>query len=177
MPKQLFANDPAEGQGLGMGFIGATVDQLNSKLASAGRIVASTSTALSLTAADHAERTVFWEPNSSGAATATLPEATGSGDKYVIVNGLVQTQGTLVVAALTTDIMRGIARGSHTTAQASGGAAFLTSATSDKITLGLTTTGGLGYDKIVAQDYADGVWLVEVEYTGNGALATVFSAT
>jgi len=55
--------------------------------------------------------------------------------------------------------------------------AFMTSATSDKVTLNITTTGGLGGDTVEAYDSASGVWTVRVFINGSGTLATPFAAT
>lgn len=171
MTKRLYSNDD-----IGGGVIPATYSQISRILGVTGRVVVSTSTALSLTATQHAERFVSWEPNSSGAATATLPAATGSGDKYEITNGIAQTQGSLVIAALGTDILKGVAKAFDTTAAADA-SAFLTTATSDKLTLNRTTQGGLGYDRVVLIDKASGVWAVMAETYGTGSLATPFSET
>lgn len=139
-------------------------------------VVNTTSTALSLTATEHAGRIVTISSNSTVANTFTLPVATGSGEKYTLVNILVQTQGTIVVAANGTDIIKGKAVALDSTAAADA-MVFVTSATSDKITFNLTTTGGLGYDKVEAIDIAANTWLVDVAFNGSGTLATPFSAT
>lgn len=176
MPKAVYANDPSEGKGLGVGFIPATIASMQRKLGDAARIVITTATALSLTLTEHADRIVIVNTNSTVANTITLPAATGSGARYEVRNGIIQTQGSIVVAALTTDILKGPAKGFHTTTT-TGGVGFFTSATSDKVTFNITTTGGLGGDKVVAIDEASGSWRVDVEYLGSGSLATPFSAT
>jgi hypothetical protein len=138
--------------------------------------VTAATTALSMTLTTHGEKIVLINSNTTVANTFTLPAATGSGAKFDIRNNVAQTQGTVVIAALTTDVFKGIAYGMDTTAAADA-IAFLTTATSDKVTLNLTTTGGLGHDRVEAWDVAAGTWNVIVTFTGSGSLATPFSAT
>jgi len=143
----------------------------------ASRIVTTTATSLGLTVTQHAERIVLVNTNSTVANTFTLPVATGSGNRFTIINNIVQTQGTVVVAANGTDILTGKAKAFDTTAVTAQAEVFKTSATSDKISFNLTTTGGLGYDTVVAFDISANTWLVDVEYLGSGNLATPFSET
>lgn len=109
-----------------------------------------------------------------GARTFTLPKATGSGDKYTYVNDAVQTQ-SIVIAALGADVFSGVAF--VTTETAASPDVFLTSASSDKYTFNVTTTGGLRGDLLEAVDIASGKWLVRVFAVGSGVLATGFAAT
>lgn len=154
----------------------ATVDELNRTSDISTRVVTTTATALSLTVTQHAERVVLVNSNSTVANTFTLPVATGSGAKFTIVNNIAQTQGTVVVAASgTLDTLKGVALIGDTTAETAG--AFLTSATSDKLSMNLTTTGGLGGDQVELLDGAANVWTVRATLTGSGTLATPFSAT
>lgn len=139
------------------------------------RVVTTTATELSATVTQHADRVVVIETDSANGITVTLPAATGTGNQYTFVNNLVQTQGTVVIAALGADIMEGTAFMMSSTEEAAQ--AFRTSATSDKVTLNLTTTGGLGGDRIVAIDIGAATWMVEVNGNGNGGIATPFSAT
>ena len=93
-----------------------------------------------------------------------------------LVNGIAQTQGTIVIAANgTTNTLKGKAYVVSSTEEAA--ICAFTSASSDKITMNLTTTGGLGGDWVEAVDVATGVWLVNVTLNGNGAVATPFSET
>lgn len=173
MPAALFANGPSTG--LGVGIINATVAQVKAILERTAQVVNSTSTALTLTATQHASKLIYWKPNSSGTATATLPVATGSGDVYTLVNALAQTQGTLVLTARTGDVIEGKVIALDTTASADAGV-FLTTATSIKATLNRTTQGGLGFDKFTFRDVAANKFYVEGETAGSGTLATPFSA-
>jgi hypothetical protein len=153
----------------------ATLTEVNRVADASARVIPTTATALSLTVTQHAERVVLVNSNTTVANTFTLPAATGSGSKFTVIVGTPQTQGSIVVAALTTDVVRGVCRHSHTTAAAIS--AYLTTATSDKISLNATTTGGLGGDVIELWDVASGTWQVECRLTANGSQATPFSAT
>lgn len=154
----------------------ATVAEINRTCDISTRVVTTTATALSLTVTEHADRVVLVNTNSTVANTFTLPVATGSGAKFTIVNNIQQTQGTIVVAANgTLDTLKGVAIIGDTTAETAG--AFLTTATSDKLSMDLTTTGGLGGDTVELLDGAANVWTVRATLTGSGTLATPFSQT
>ena len=155
----------------------ATSAEINRSTDASARIVATTVTALSLTVTQHGERIVLVNTNSTVANTFTLPAATGTGVKFHVINNIVQTQGSVVVAAAGTDVLTGKALAFDSTAVTAQAEVFLTSASSDKVTFNLTTTGGLGYDEVVAYDVAAATWLVEVKTVGSGNLATPFSET
>lgn len=160
---------------IGNAVLPVSAAQLANVVDPATRIVKSTSTALSITAADHAGRVIIWSPNANSTNTATLPAATGSGNRYEIRNGIAQTQGTIVISAATTaDIFKGVARAYDTTAAADAGA-FLSTATSSKVSMNKTTTGGLGYDKLVAYDSGLNEWTVEFDFVASGTIATPFA--
>lgn len=154
----------------------ASPEEIGRVCDSSARIVITTATALSLTQAEHAGRVVLVNTNSTVANTFTLPAATGTGDKYTLINNVVQTQGSVVFAAAGTDVVKGVCIAAHNTTT-TGGGSFNTTATSDKVTLNRTTTGGLGGDMFEAWDSASGTWTVKVLINGNGTLATPFSAT
>jgi hypothetical protein len=139
-------------------------------------VIASTAaTTLNLNPQDHAGRLVVQNGVvATSAKTFQLPKSTGGGDVYEIVNNAVQTQ-SLVVAALGADTMTGTAFVRGETATATD--VFHTTATSDKYTFNITTTGGLRGDRIQCIDYKAGEWLVYVEGNGSGTLATGFAAT
>jgi hypothetical protein len=153
------------------------IDSLDRMTDAATRFVVSTATALSLTVTQHGERIVLVQTNSTVANTFTLPVATGSGTKFTIINNIAQTQGSVVVAANgTTDVLQGIAFAMDSTAAADA-MTFLTSASSDKVSMNRTTTGGLGGDIVEAWDKAANAWLVRVVINGSGSLGTPFSET
>lgn len=154
----------------------ATATEVNRACDASARVVTTTATALSLTVTEHAEGTLLINSNTTQANTFTLPTATGSGAKFTIINNIVQTQGSVVVAANgTTDVLSGVAFMFGTTEEAAE--AFVTSATSDKVTFNLTTTGGLKGDRVEAIDSAANTYTVTVFGVGSGAIATPFSAT
>ena len=140
------------------------------------RVTAAGTTALTLTQAEHADQTVVQDVICTGASmTYTLPKSEGNGDTYRIVNNAVQTV-SLVVAALTTDIMSGVA----VMLEQAGGTddvVFYTTATSDKATLNATTTGGLRGDIIECIDLVPGTWLVRATLFPSGDVVTPFAAS
>jgi hypothetical protein len=154
----------------------ATTDELNAIADASTRVITTTATALNLAFTTHGDKVILINSNSTVANTFTLPLATGTGTKITLINNIAQTQGTVVIAANgTTNTLSGVARVFGTTAM--DAEAFVTSATSDKISFNLTTTGGKGGDIVEAWDTATGVWTVQVYATGSGALATPFSQT
>lgn len=155
----------------------ATAPEINRVADISARVVTSTATALSLTVTEHAERIVLVQTDSTVANTFTLPVAAGTGAKFTIINDITQTQGSVVVAANgTSDVINGVAFMVDSTG-ADTASAFFTSATSDKVTFNITTTGGLGGDRVEAIDVAANTWSVTVFGNGSGTLATPFSAT
>lgn len=160
---------------LGGTTVSATADEVNRSLDASARIVTTSATSLSLSVATHGERVLLVNTNSTVANTFTLPVATGSGVKFTVINNIAQTQGSVVVAANGSDVIKGLAVVASSTEEAA--AAFLTSATSDKITLNAGTSGGLGYDMIECWDSGANTWNVKVTANGSGTLDSPFSAT
>lgn len=110
--------------------------------------------------------------NAAGGFTITMPAAVGSGDVYRFY---VQTTLTAsaTIAALTTDIMQGTAVVSTTNTAGTVG----TSATSDKLVMNGSTTGGLVGSWVELEDAVSGAWKVNAGLVATGAFATPFSAT
>jgi len=104
----------------------------------------------------------------------TLPEATGSGDIYRFAVKTTTT-GSYTIAALTTDIIQGAIL--VCTAGAADGLVIGTSATSDKIVMNGSTTGGVVGGYIQLHDAVDATWYVSGQLVASGAEATPFSAT
>lgn len=163
---------------LDVGAVTATAAELNRATDISGRVVTTTATALSLTVTQHADRVVLVNTNSTVANTFTLPVATGSGAKFTVINNIAQTQGSIVIAANgTLDVMKGIALVTNTSTTVNA-QAFLSSATSDKVTWNRTTTGGAGPgDRMEAIDSAANTWTVSVVAGSVGTAATPFSET
>lgn len=152
--------------------ITATAAMIDRNTNAAARVVTTTATTLALTITQHGERLLLINTNSTVANTFTLPAATGSGTHYKLVNGIAQTQGSVVVN--TTSVFAGRVAALDSTASADA-SVFKTSATSNTITMNRTTTGGIGYDSVDAWDVASGTYYVEVVTNGSGTLATPFS--
>lgn len=130
-------------------------------------------TTLAVTRALHCGKTVLWSLLAS--FTSTLPAATGSGDIYRFMVGIVTTSGGgYVLATDGTAVFKGVL---WLTALASVGASNVFGTTTLKnITLNATTTGGLTIgDWIQVQDIATNVWAVQGTLSGSGTLATPFS--
>lgn len=136
--------------------------------------VATTATSLSITAAAHANRTVV--VNSTAAIAVTLPQATGTGNKYRFFIGVAATATSHTIkVANATDVMAGYAFCVTTTSDNAEG--FKTSATSDTITLNGTTLGGVVGDTVEIEDVKTGVFSVRLCTAPTGTEATPFSAT
>lgn len=106
--------------------------------------------------------------------TATLPPATGSGNRYEFIVGVTPTSNSHKVQVTTTDTMSGYAL----LAQDGGDTSvmFETGATSDTITLNGTTTGGVQGARVICDDIASAKWAVAVVSAATGTEATPFSA-
>lgn len=103
----------------------------------------------------------------------TLPASTGKGDEYMVYIPTTVSSGDHVVAALTTDIIQG----SVAIATDIAGVTCPTTATSDKITMNGSTSGGLAGSFLRLIDAKAGQWLVTGTLVSSGAEATPFSAT
>jgi|KBSMisStandDraft_5_1062788.scaffolds.fasta_scaffold338094_2 hypothetical protein len=136
--------------------------------------VATTATSLTITAAAHAGRTVAI--NSTAPIAVTLPQATGTGNRYKFWIGVVATAtGHTIKVANATDVMAGYAFCVTTTSDNAEG--FKTSATSDTITLNGTTLGGVVGDMVEIEDVKTGIFSVKLFTAPTGTEATPFSAT
>jgi len=136
------------------------------------QIVTTTAATVTVSAASHAGKVVVL--NSTHTQLAVLPAAVGEGNKYVFVVGALGTDGSKVISALGTDVIAGVSLIAQTdTAQVNG---FLTSATSDGVTLNNTTSGGIKGDRVELVDVAAGVWEVKVFGGASGTVVTPFSA-
>lgn len=107
----------------------------------------------------------------SAGMTVTLPAASGSGDTYSLRVATALTTSSYVIAAAGTDVLSG-AVGLTTDA---AGVTVPTTATSDKITMNGSTTGGLVGSHVTLTDVTSGVWQVSGFLLSTGAEATPFS--
>lgn len=108
--------------------------------------------------------------DATGGITITLPTNTGSGDVYEFVVGTALTTSNYVVQTDGTDVMAGVVLVVTDT----GGLTVPTSATSDKITMNGSTTGGAVGSRIKLTDFKDGTWQVSGELISTGNEATPF---
>jgi hypothetical protein len=110
--------------------------------------------------------------NRAAGITATLPAATGSGNRYEFI-GAVDASGDQIIQVTGDDTMAGVAYLGNDSA---GASCFYTADTSDTITLDGSTTGGLKGWRVVCDDIAADTWAVTVMSEASGTEATPFSA-
>ena len=143
-----------------------------SKLVNSPVIV--TSSTVSVSADDHAQRTIVLKR--AAGITVTLPAAIGSGNKYTFVIGTTVTSNSCVIkVANANDSMVGRA-----IAPADGGSSvngWEVTSGQDTITLNGGTTGGYVGDTIELIDVADNIFVVNAFLAQTAAEATPFSST
>ena len=110
--------------------------------------------------------------NRAAGITATLPAATGSGNRYEFI-GAADASGNQIIQVTGDDTMAGVAYLGNDSA---GASCFYTGATSDTITLDGSTTGGLKGWRVICDDIAADTWAVIVMSEASGTEATPFSA-
>jgi hypothetical protein len=115
------------------------------------------------------QRVVF---NRAAGVTATLPEATGSGNRYEFI-GAIDATGDQIIQVTGNDTMAGVAYLGNDSA---GASCFYTADTSDTITLNGDTKGGLKGWRVICDDIAADTWSVLVMSEASGTEATPFSA-
>lgn len=150
---------------------GATKAELNRAADVSARITNATAATLTVTAASHEGGVITL--NRAAGITATLPAATGSGNKFKFIVGTTFT-GSGIIQVVTDDTMKGMAL----VAQDGGDTSvvFETAVDSDTITLNGTTTGGLVGADVELIDIAADTWWVNVRTAATGTEATPFSA-
>jgi hypothetical protein len=110
--------------------------------------------------------------NRAAGIVATLPPATGSGNRYEFI-GAVDATGDQKIQVTGDDTMAGVAYLGNDSA---GASCFYTADTSDTITLDGSTKGGLKGWRVVCDDIAADTWAVLVMSEASGTEATPFSA-
>jgi hypothetical protein len=110
--------------------------------------------------------------NVAAGTTVTLPAAVGSGDIYRFYVGTTFT-ASATIAALGTDVMQGAIIVSTTNTAGT----VATSATSDKLVMNGSTTGGVVGSYVEVRDVASGVWSTGGALVATGSFSTPFSAT
>jgi len=156
----------------------ATPAEINALADVSGQIVTHTASG-NITAALHAGKTnLLAEVGGDALVTKTLPAATGTGNKYRFVVGVLNTSTYVIIVNATpgTDIFRGSINVLDNDAAAQGAFASITG---DTITLNGTTTGGLIGDYVEIQDILSGVFQVmgQTVCPAGSNPATPFSAT
>ena len=133
-----------------------------------------TASSASVTEKDHAGKVVTL--NRAAGQALTLPNATGSGNKFqFFVATTITSNSTTIKVARAADTMSGVAIvANDTDASAS---IFETAADSDTVTLNGSTTGGILGCMVTLQDVEANKWYVRVEGAATGTEATPFSAT
>ena len=114
--------------------------------------------------------------NRAAGATAILPAATGSGNRYEFIVATTFTGEATIKVANANDVMQGTA-----TLFADAGdtlVGFATAASSDTITFTSTnTTGGIAGARVILTDVKANTWNVWIISDAAGTEATPFSAT
>ena len=130
-----------------------------------------------ITAAEHAGRTIVLNAAdaASTAVVCTLPAATGTGNVYNFIIGVVSAAaGMYVIQVVGDDTIDGQV---HIGIDDGASKSFKTAATSDTITLNGTTKGGVSIgDTITLTDIAADQWAVGGLLVGSGTIVTPFSA-
>lgn len=133
-----------------------------------------TVTAATVTITDEAhvgERVVL---NREGGVVATLPAATGSGNRYEFILAVDATGDQVIKVANATDVMMGVAYLGNDSA---GASCFYTADASDTITMNGNTKGGLKGARVILDDIASGKWSCLVMSEASGIEETPFSAS
>lgn len=154
----------------------ATAAEINSVCDASGKLVTLTATA-SITAALHANRIVYI--TGTAAAAYTLPEATGTGDIYRFIMGEVNTNGTTLVAADTTNTSyQGSINILDVDSTAQTAFFSVTAGGTDTVTLDGTTKGGQIGDVVEFIDLATDVWHVsgQCRCPAGSNVASMFSS-
>ena len=110
--------------------------------------------------------------NRAAGIVATLPPATGSGNRYEFI-GAVDATGDQKIQVTGDDTMAGVAYLGNDSA---GASCFYTADTSDTITLDGSTKGGLKGWRVICDDIAADTWAVLVMSEASGTEATPFTA-
>lgn len=130
---------------------------------------------MSLTPAEQGGRTVILD--TVAGVVATLPAATGTGNKYRFVIKVLATSNSYIVkVANATDVLIGIILA--LTDGSNAVIAWAAGATDDTVTLNRSTTGGVSLGEFVEfHDIALNTWAVSGVISQSGSEATPFSAT
>ncbi len=144
----------------------ASAAEINSIADASARIVTIVATD-AITLVEHANRlNLLAEVGGNALVTLTMPEATGSGNRYKFYVGVVNTSN-YVIAALTSDILQGTIMG--TDSDGAPGNAWALASDDDKLTLNGTSTGGASIgDWVELVDCLDTIWCTSGQITQTG---------
>lgn len=149
------------------------------ELAELNNVVTITATD-AITAAEHAGRiNLLGEVGGDALVTLTLPDATGSGDRYKFIVSVVNTSNYVIQVSDASHTMEGGILFATDDSEGNGvtTVSYMTAATSDTITLNGTTTGGAAIgDSVTLIDFGTNLWHVEGHVTASGIENTPFSA-
>jgi hypothetical protein len=107
----------------------------------------------------------------------TLPEATGTGDRYKIVQGIAATSSTFVTADTSNAGFYGMLNAFDTDDESTLASWPAAPGTDDTITFDGTATGGKIYDHLEFIDIATDKWLVSGQISqSGGSEVTPFSS-
>lgn len=174
VPQNRIATLEANAPATNLTTLTATAAEINNATDVSTRLItiANGTNTLSLTAATHANRICLVL---DATLAVTLPEATGTGNSYTILQGIAATSSTIVTADTANCGFHGFIMGSDT--DAAGNYNWVATGTQDTITFNGTSTGGKLYDWIRVTDVATDVWLLEgnIKQSG-GSEATPLSS-
>ena len=166
-----WAVDPASA-GLPALGVNATANEINAAADVSARLIDQQTATMTITSASHSGRIVLLD--STHTQTITLPTSTGGGDIYHFIVKTTGTDGSKVIqVANTVDVISGASWAANTQNTID---TFLTSATSDTVTLNNSTTGGVAGTEVIITDIAAGTFNVRVHNITTGNPATPFSA-
>ena len=142
------------------------------------RVVRVVTENLTVTAATHGERLIVLDTAFSTTCTLTLPAALGTGNRYTIIDAATQTNSVIVDLATATDYLTGAVQIFNAANSAADEQWFTATATSDKMTMNATTSGGAERgSRLEFVDLKTGYYLVSGVLFASGNQATPFSAT
>ncbi len=131
---------------------------------------------LTLSAAEHNGRTIYWDQASG--SVITLPAATGSGAKFRLVVSTTVTSNSHQLLCAGTDEYAGTVYQIDTdTGDAIAAYPALAADDFDDLDLNGTTTGGLIGDWVEVEDIATGVWAINGTTNATGVVATPLTST
>jgi len=140
-----------------------------------GKVVNTTATEFTVTAAAHAGRTVTI--SSAAPIAVTLPAATGTGNTYRFVFEVAATGTTSSIKCVGTDDFAGMLAVFDTSATDITAIAFAATATDDTMAFDGTTRSGVLGTIVELIDVATGHWAGGIRGPATGSYATPFSAT